>query len=157
MNYWSLKEVADNLNITYQAIYKNKEEYLKKGYIEKIDGVYKVNVQGYNYLLERKKKVANIPTPSIADGEATGEQNIKNEYVELLKNRVEQLENELKEVKQAHQKEIEQERERTTYFKTLFEQKDRQITALLLPGEEEKHNEQKTNKENLFTRLFNRH
>lgn len=156
MNYWSLKEVADNLNITYQAIYKNKEEYLKKGYIEKIDGVYKINVQGYNYLLERKKKVANIPTPSIADGEATGEQNIKNEYVELLKNRVEQLENELKEVKQTHQKEIDQERERTIYFKTLFEQKDKQITALLLPGDTPP-GEEKGGKSNFFTRLFKGH
>ena len=35
MNYWSVKEIADMLGITIQAIYKYKDEYIQKGYMEK--------------------------------------------------------------------------------------------------------------------------
>ena len=32
---WTVKEVADMLGITTQAIYKNRKDYIDKGYMEK--------------------------------------------------------------------------------------------------------------------------
>ena len=130
MNYWSVKQIADMLGITIQAIYKNKDEYIQKGYMEKDqDGKYVFNLNGYNYLINKRKGVK----PVIEHIEP-GAENIQKEYIDTLKKRVEQLEQELLDQKKFYINEIEQERTRTAYFKELFEQKDRQITTYLLPG-----------------------
>lgn len=143
MNYWSIKEVAEQIGVTYQAIYKNREKFLKKGYLEEIDGTLKVTLSGYNYLISKKKKVEPIKEPG-ANAE------VKNEYIEVLKDRIKHLEEELKENKKNYQEEIERERTRTAYFKTLFEQKDRQVTMYLLPG----GTEEEQSKKGIFKRLF---
>lgn len=148
MQLWSIKEVANMLGVTTQAIYKNKGLYIKQGYIEKdVNGVYKVNITGYNYLLNHTKKKED-------PGETHQEsQDIQTEYIENLKKQIEKLENELKETKTNHAKELEQERIRTAYFKELFEQKDKQVTMYLLPGAKEEKTE---NKKGFFYNLFNR-
>lgn len=147
MNYWSIKEIADILGITTQAIYKSKKEYLEKGYIEKDQetGTYKVTITGYNYLIGKRKHVDQEQQHQEHDG------NIQADYINTLKTRIEQLENELNTIKQTHKKELEQEQARTQYFMNLFEQKDRQITTYLLqPGTEEQK------KKNIFDIIFKR-
>lgn len=152
MKYWSIKEVADMLDITAQAIYKNKDLYINKGYIENIDGKFKINLQGYNYFISRKKKDNNevaADTGEIAE--------IKTEYIDMLKSRVTQLEQELKDTKTNYQKELEQERNRTAYFKQLFESKDRLLSSYMLPpGESNKLNREGTEKKGFFARLFDK-
>lgn len=37
MQYWSIKEIADILEVSYQAIYKNYDKLKKLGYIETIE------------------------------------------------------------------------------------------------------------------------
>lgn len=58
MQLWSIKEVAETLNITPQAIYKNYDKLEKLGYIEKVNGKAKLNIQGYNYLIEKRQSKA---------------------------------------------------------------------------------------------------
>lgn len=147
-NYWSLKDVANDLGITYQAIYKQKDILLKKGFIENVDGVNKVNVQGYNYLIERRSNKP-LKDNSIND-ENRRTNDLNSEYIDMLKKRIEQLENDLQVNKQYYQSELNQERERTQYFKSLFEQKDKQLNVLLLPGATEKNNK------GFFARIFNK-
>lgn len=132
MNYWSIKEIADMLGITIQAIYKYKDEYIKKGYIEKDqDGKYVVNLTGYNYFISKKKgDTETTPTP-------TQNGDIQKEYIDILKTRIEQLEKELQDQKAYYLGEIEHERTQTNYFKALFEQKEKQINTYLLPGGDE--------------------
>lgn len=150
MQYWNIKEVADMLGITAQAIYKNKEEYLKKGYIEKNeDGNYKINITGYNYLINRTRKKTEKEEPI----QIKENLEIQREYIENLKEQINLLQNQLKENRENYLKEIEQERTRTLYFKELFEQKDKQISLYLLPGAREEKTE---TKKGFFQSLFNR-
>ena len=149
MNNWSIKEVAEMLGITTQAIYKNKEFYIKQGYIEKdINGAYKITVAGYNYLSSHTRKKSEKE-----EANQEPSQDIQKEYIEILKKQIEKLENELKETKANHIKELEQEQVRTAYFKELFEQKDRQISLYLLPGAKE---EKAETKKGFFYNLFNK-
>lgn len=148
-NYWSLQDVAKDLGVTYQAIYKQKDLLIQKGYIEKIDGVNKLNVQGYNYLIEHRSNKEKTNTTRSNENQNTSDLN--NEYINMLKKRIEQLENDLQANKQYYQNELNQERDRTAYFKNLFEQKDKQLNVLLLPGATENQNKNK----GFFARLFN--
>ena len=134
MNYWSIKEIADMLGVTIQAIYKYKDEYIEKGYIEKDqDGKYIVNLTGYNYFINKKKGTPGATTTP----QVTPNNDMQKEYIDTLKARVEQLEQELQDQKAYFIKEIEHEREQVSYFKNILEQKERQINTYLLPGADE--------------------
>ena len=52
---FSIKEVSTNLNITPQAIYKQKKVLQQKGYMTKNDlGQWEINQEGFNYLKDRQ-------------------------------------------------------------------------------------------------------
>lgn len=146
MQLWSIKEVAETLNITPQAIYKNYDKLEKLGYIEKVNGKAKLNIQGYNYLIEKRQSKAETPKEN-EPGE-TKTDLLQVEYIESLKNRVNQLEKELAETKETHKKELDQEKERTAYFMRLFEQKEQLLTQYMLPPGEQ------TQKKSIWSKIF---
>lgn len=55
---YTIKDVAEKLGITMQAIYKQKDVLLEKGYLYKdeIERVNKISEEGYQFLAERKEK-----------------------------------------------------------------------------------------------------
>lgn len=143
MNYWSVKEVADMLGITIQAIYKNKDEYIQKGYLEKDqDGKYVFNLNGYNYLINKHNGVKTTEPKN------THSDPIQYEYIEMLKRNIEQLQKENQELKEKHTKELNQERERTSYFMRLFEQKEQLLNQYMLPPGE------RTQRKSIWSKLF---
>lgn len=143
MNYWSVKEVADMLGITIQAIYKNKDEYIQKGYLEKDqDGKYIFNLNGYNYLINKHNGVKTTEPKN------THSDPIQYEYIEMLKRNIEQLQKENQELKEKHTKELNQERERTSYFMRLFEQKEQLLNQYMLPPGE------RTQRKSIWSKLF---
>lgn len=143
MNYWSVKQIADMLGITIQAIYKNKDEYIQKGYLEKDqDGKYIFNLNGYNYLINKHNGVKTTEQKN------THSDPIQYEYIEMLKRNIEQLQKENQELKEKHTKELNQERERTSYFMRLFEQKEQLLNQYMLPPGE------RTQRKSIWSKLF---
>lgn len=55
---YTIKDIAEKLGITMQAIYKQKDILLEKGYLYKdeIERVNKISEEGYQFLAERKEK-----------------------------------------------------------------------------------------------------
>ena len=63
---FSIKEVSTNLNITPQAIYKQKKALQQKGYMTKNDlGQWEINQEGFNYLKDRQINYMQNKTTSI--------------------------------------------------------------------------------------------
>lgn len=146
MNYWSVKQIADMLGITIQAIYKNKDEYIQKGYLEKDqDGKYVFNLNGYNYLINKHNGVKTTEPKN------THSDPIQYEYIEMLKRNIEQLQKENQELKEKHTKELNQERERTSYFMRLFEQKEQLLNQYMLPPGEPG---ERTQRKSIWSKLF---
>ena len=74
---------------------------------------------------------------------------IQYEYIETLKGTIEQLKKENQELKEKHTKELNQEQERTEYFKRLFEQKEQLLFQYMLPPGNDNQN-----KKSFWSKLF---
>lgn len=155
---WTVKEVADMLGITTQAIYKNRQKYIENNYMEKdTEGNYKITLEGYNYLINKKKGVQQENQENIfKPGNETINPN--EDYIKTLKDTIHKLENEIQEQKKYYLSEIENERNRTEYFKQLFEMKDKQVTNMLLPGNDGtgEPKEKENTKKGIFSFLWNK-
>ena len=127
---FSIKEVSTNLNITPQAIYKQKKALQQKGYMTKNDlGQWEINQEGFNYLKDRqinymqnKQVFKPVEQPT--------EENIENKEQESLNissndNILNQLLNQFKEQITTLQNQLKEEQDQKEYFKAKFEEKDR--------------------------------
>ena len=116
-----IKQVANDLGITPQAIYKQKEDLIDKGYMLKTTtNDWEITAEGYNYLKERqinrvKRKQADLNE----DESKITENNTNNENFSLnetLKNFYETR------IEQSYGNQLNEQKKQVEYFKNLYEE-----------------------------------
>ena len=165
---FSIKEISTNLNITPQAIYKQKKALQQKGYMSKNDfGQWEINQEGFNYLKDRQinymqnKQQVFKPVEQLTE-ENTESQEQENLNISSNDSILNQLLNQFKEQITTLQNQLKEEQEQKEYFKAKFEEKDRLLNEylnhhLLTTGDnQEEANNQEQPKRTFFQRLFNK-
>ena len=169
---FTIKQVASSLQISTQAIYKQKDDLISKGYMEKNDkGMWEITDNGFNYLQDKKilfmqqhnnqpiQPVANQPIKedikeneeSTPKEETTTNIEVANYIIKHYKEQLQTITNQLQEMT-----------EQRNYFKAKFEEKDRLLNEylnhhLLTTGDnQEEANNQEQPKRTFFQRLFNK-
>lgn len=139
---FSISKVAEQLQVTPQAIYKQRDYLLDNGYMVKDKfGQWQISVQGFNYLKEKRisklNQVQKIVKIDNEEAEKEQKETTQNSSVfelkEVYKSQVELLEKQIEELK-----------EDRNYFKSLYEEKDKQLnqyinTHLLPSGNDTEH------------------
>ena len=161
---FSIKEVSTNLNITPQAIYKQKKALQQKGYMTKNDlGQWEINQEGFNYLKDRQINYMQNKQQVFKPVEQNTEMQ-EQENLNILSNDniLNQLLNQFKEQITTLQNQLKEEKDQKEYFKAKFEEKDRLLNEylnhhLLTTGDnQEEANNQEQPKKTFFQRLFNK-
>lgn len=165
---FSIKEVSTNLNITPQAIYKQKKALQQKGYMTKNDlGQWEINQEGFNYLKDRQINYMQNKQQVFKPVEQPTDENAEKQEQESLNissndNILNQLLNQFKEQITTLQNQLKEEQDQKEYFKAKFEEKDRLLNEylnhhLLTTGDsQEEVSNQEQPKKTFFQRLFNK-
>ena len=169
---FSIKQVANSLQMSTQAIYKQKQELIDKGYMIKNEqGNWEITDTGFNYLQD--KKIAYMQQHTTNNVQPVTNQQIKEEVKE--ENEEEPtfdiptndkvaniIINHYKEQLQTVTSQLQEMTEQRNYFKAKFEEKDRLLNEylnhhLLTTGDnQEEANNQEQPKKTFFQRLFNK-
>lgn len=165
---FTIKEVANSLEMSTQAIYKQKQELIDKGFmIKNNSNQWEITDNGFNYLQDKKinfmqqhhttsyQPVAN-PTE-----ETTEEEKPQSIDMSMNESVVNLLINQYKEQLQTVTNQLKEMTEQRDYFKAKFEEKDNicnqyMNTHLLPPGEDEARAKHEKQKQNIFKRLFSK-
>lgn len=119
-----IKEVAKNLGITPQAIYKQREDLERKGYMLKNNvGDWEVTSEGYNYLKEKRinqAKQQNVTTKEVEQKNV--EKSSENSVFGLNETLLNLYENRIKELKENYENQLNVQKQQVDYFKNLYEQ-----------------------------------
>ena len=168
---FSIKQVATNLQMSTQAIYKQKDELISKGYMEKNDqGNWEITDTGFNYLQDKKiaymqqhnnqpiQPVANLKQEEKQKEKAEETQNIDISTNDKVANLII---NHYKEQLQTVTNQLQEMTQQRDYFKAKFEEKDNLCNQymnshLLPPTEAEEKEIQEKQKQSFFKRLFSR-
>ncbi len=168
---FSIKQVATNLQMSTQAIYKQKDELISKGYMEKNDqGNWEITDTGFNYLQDKKiaymqqhnnqpiQPVANPKQEEKPKEKAEETQNIDISTNDKVANLII---NHYKEQLQTVTNQLQEMTQQRDYFKAKFEEKDNLCNQymnshLLPPTEAEEKEIQEKQKQSFFKRLFSR-
>lgn len=119
-----VKQVAKDLGITPQAIYKQKEDLIDKGYMLKTTtNDWEITAEGYNYLKERqinrvKRKQADLNE----DESKITENNTNNENFSLNETLKNFYETRIEEMKQSYENQLNEQKKQVEYFKNLYEE-----------------------------------
>lgn len=166
---WSIKQVASSLQMSTQAIYKQKEELINKGYMEKNNnGNWEITDTGFNYLQDKKiaymqQHTTNNVQPVVNN---TDKEEVKEEKEEPTNFDISTndkvanlLLNHYKEQLQTVTNQLQEMTEQRNYFKAKFEEKDNLCNQymnshLLPPTENEAREKQEKPKQSIFKRLF---
>lgn len=166
---FSIKQVATNLGMSTQAIYKQKDELIEKGYMEKnSQGNWEINNTGFNYLQDKKiaymQQHTNQPIQPVTNQPIKEEQPEAEEKTEKVDISTDDkvanlLLNHYKEQLQTITNQLQEMTEQRDYFKAKFEEKDNLCNQymnshLLPPTEEEARAKQEKQKQSIFKRLF---
>lgn len=168
---WSIKQVASSLQMSTQAIYKQKEELISKGYMEKNNnGNWEITDTGFNYLQD--KKIAYMQQHTTNNVQPVANQPIKEEVKEekeeptnfdiSTNDKVANLLlNHYKEQLQTVTNQLQEMTQQRDYFKAKFEEKDNLCNQymnshLLPPTENEAREKQEKPKQSIFKRLFSK-
>lgn len=166
---FSIKQVATNLGMSTQAIYKQKDELIEKGYMEKnSQGNWEINNTGFNYLQDKKiaymQQHTNQPIQPVTNQPIKEEQPEAEEKTEKADISIDDkvanlLLNHYKEQLQTITNQLQEMTEQRDYFKAKFEEKDNLCNQymnshLLPPTEEEARAKQEKQKQSIFKRLF---
>ena len=104
---YTIKDVANRLNVSYMAIYKQRYLLIEKGLAYKTDeGNFFINNNGYNYLIEKRKnrlellgKSVESPKENTIENKNTEVYKIeiayKDKEIEMLKTNIEQLQQQI--------------------------------------------------------------
>ena len=119
-----IKQVSNDLGITPQAIYKQKEDLQKKGYMLKNStNDWEITSDGYNYLKEKqinRFKRNNISLKEVnvknIDFQEKEENNSLNETL------INFYETRLEEIKQSYENQLNEQKKQVEYFKNLYEE-----------------------------------
>ena len=165
---FSIKEVANNLSISTQAIYKQKQELISKGYMEQNSkGNWEINNEGFNYLKDKKIQYVqqhnNQPIQPVDNQHTTNheeKESKKEEKPEEINDLgvANFLINHYKEQLQTVANQLQEMTEQRNYFKLKFEEKDnlcnQYMNSHLLPATENEVQEKP--KQSIFKRLFSK-
>ena len=163
--------MASSLQMSTQAIYKQKEELISKGYMEKNNnGNWEITDTGFNYLQD--KKIAYMQQHTTNNVQPVANQPIKEEVKEekeeptnfdiSTNDKVANLLlNHYKEQLQTVTNQLQEMTEQRNYFKAKFEEKDNLCNQymnshLLPPTENEAREKQEKPKQSIFKRLFSK-
>lgn len=168
---FTVKEVAHSLQVSTQAIYKQKQELIDKGYmIKNNSNQWEITDNGFNYLQDKKinfmqqHNIGNMqPVVNQVANESKQEEKKEVSNIDISSNDkvvnllIEQYRNQLQTVTNQLQEMTEQ----RDYFKAKFEEKDNLCNQymnshLLPPIEDEPRTNQENQKQSLFKRLFNK-
>lgn len=169
---FTIKQVANNLQMSTQAIYKQKQELMDRGFMIKNDkGQWEITDNGFNYLQDKKilymQQHTNQPIQPVAnntDKEEVEQKKEKQETIDISSSDkvVNLLINQLKEQLQTVTNQLQEMTEQRDYFKLKFEEKDNLCNQymnshLLPPTEEEAERikQEAPKKQSFFKRLFN--
>lgn len=167
---FTIKEISTNLNITPQAIYKQKNELIAKGYMKKNEfNQWELTEDGYNYLKDKQiNRIKQFTSGDIqqVENHIQEHQEKEAEKPETLTNdhTLNLLLNQFKEQITTLQNQLKEEQEQKEYFKLKFEEKDNLLNQyinahLLTPGEQKEsliNIETKNNKKGFFRKFFNK-
>lgn len=169
---FTVKQVANSLQMSTQAIYKQREELIEKGYMIKNEqGNWEITDTGFNYLQDKKiaymqqhntqlvQPVTNQPPKEEETEEEekptnidiTTDDKVANILINHYKEQLQTITNQLQEMTQQRD-----------YFKAKFEEKDNLCNQymnshLLPPIEEELETNSRENKnKGFFWKLFNK-
>lgn len=107
MAEWTLKEVANMLDMTVQAIYKKQTKLSDKGYLYKnSDNITCINEQGLEYLKQTQiaykklhkgtlNQASNDSIPSDLNIQPTLQKDYEKIYIDSLKEQIEKLEKQI--------------------------------------------------------------
>ena len=166
---FSIKQVATNLGMSTQAIYKQKDELIEKGYMEKnSQGNWEINNTGFNYLQDKKiaymqqhtnQPIQPVTNQPIKEEQPEAEEKTANLDIEIDDKVANLLLNHYKEQLQTITNQLQEMTEQRDYFKAKFEEKDNLCNQymnshLLPPTEEEARAKQEKQKQSIFKRLF---
>lgn len=169
---FTIKQVANNLQMSTQAIYKQKQELMDRGFMIKNDkGQWEITDNGFNYLQDKKilymQQHTNQPIQQVAnntDKEEVEQKKEKEETIDISSSDkvVNLLINQLKEQLQTVTNQLQEMTQQRDYFKLKFEEKDNicnqyMNSHLLPPTEEEAERikQEAPKKQSFFKRLFN--
>ena len=119
-----VKEVAYDLGMTPQAIYKQKEDLINKGYMFKnVSGDYELTNEGYNFLKERRiNRLKKTNSSSMEDESKNIDISIKNDENSLKSTLVNFYELRIEELKQSYETQLNEQKQQVEYFKSLYEE-----------------------------------
>lgn len=123
-----VKEVAQNLGITPQAIYKQREDLEQKGYMEKnTAGEWELTSSGYNYLMEKRANQVRQQNVSLKDVEQKNVENPSKDSAFSLNETLKNLyEDRIKELKESYENQLKEQKQQVDYFKNLYEQEKKE-------------------------------
>lgn len=169
---FSVKEVANNLQVSTQAIYKQKQELIDKGYMVKnSNNQWEITDNGFNYLQDKKinfmqqHTIGNVqPVVNQPQKEETEEDEVQQKNIDISNNMevVNLVVNQYKEQLQTITNQLQEMTEQRNYFKAKFEEKDtllnEYINTHLLPPTEQQPitNHEEPQKKTFLQRLFNK-
>ena len=151
---FDVSKVAKDLQVTPQAIYKQRDYLLDNGLMVKDKfGQWRISTQGYNYLKEKRinklnqlqGKVINNSKPEAKEEPKTQRENLEDAFKSVYIKQVELLENQLTEL-----------RADRDYFKSLYEEKDRQLNQYINTHLLPQASEQAENHKGFFKRFFSK-
>ena len=119
-----IKQVSSDLGITPQAIYKQKDDLMGKGYMFKNEANdWETTADGYNYLKEKQINRFKRKTTSLKEDETKSIDNTKETAFlglnETLKNF---YETRIEEIKQSYENQLNEQKKQVEYFKNLYEE-----------------------------------
>ncbi len=119
-----IKEVSNDLGMTPQAIYKQKEELIQKGYMQKnTSGDLEITSEGYNYLKERRINRIKQKNASLKQDESKNVDNsINNSENSLNETIVNFYETRIEELKESYENQLREQKQQVEYFKNLYEE-----------------------------------
>ena len=119
-----IKEVSNDLGMTPQAIYKQKEELIQKGYMQKnSSGDLEITSEGYNYLKERRiNRIKQKNASLMQDENKNIDNSIKNNENSLNETLVNFYETRIEELKQSYENQLKEQKQQVEYFKSLYEE-----------------------------------
>ena len=119
-----IKQVSNDLGITPQAIYKQKDELVSKGFMFKNPtNDWEITSEGYNYLKE--KQINRIKQKNIKFNDE-GEKKVENTEFSSFNGLNETLRNfyetRIEELKKTYEEQLSEHKKQVEYFKTLYEE-----------------------------------
>ena len=168
---FSIKQVANSLQMSTQAIYKQKDELISKGYMEKNkQGNWEITDTGFNYLQDKKiaymqqhttNNVQPVVNQPIKEEVKEAEQETSNTDITTDDKVANLLINHYKEQLQTITNQLQEMTEQRDYFKAKFEEKDNLCNQymnshLLPPTEEEAVRKPREQKKSIFKMLFSK-